>query len=175
MGRNTAPCGRPQLCAKRAKASIPVLEEVPKCLAPSLQDASSGWTVTCPIPPHASKMSAWSNFTPPPCATVRCYCGAATSHDLSTTPKVALMVNVPPHAQSSHSSEGTAQASLDHNEALEDDFQTQHTPVCHVMQWEDTGHRSSAEGKAGMFWRKPKAVDWVLCRHQRRGGNPGNS
>ena len=94
-----------------------------------------------PNPPTCLQDVCMEQLYPPlPCATVRCYCGAATSHDLSTTPKVALMVNVPPHAQSSHSSEGTAQASLDHNEALEDDFQTQHTPVCHVMQWEDTGH-----------------------------------
>ena len=33
------PCGRPQLCMKWAKASILVLEEVPKELAPSLPDA----------------------------------------------------------------------------------------------------------------------------------------
>ena len=52
----------------------------------------------------------------------------------------------PPHAQSSHSNEGMARALLDHDEALEDDFQTQHMPVCHLMRWEDTGHRSSAKG-----------------------------
>ena len=80
-----------------------------------------------------------------PC--VRCYCSAATSHDVSTTPKVASMVNVLPHAWSSHSSEGTALALLDHDEALEDDFQTQHMPVRCVMQQEDTGHQSSAKGR----------------------------
>ena len=53
----------------------------------------------------------------------------------------------PPHTRSSHSGEGTAQASLDHDEALEDDFRTQHMSVCHVMRREDTGHRSSAEGR----------------------------
>ena len=82
-----------------------------------------------------------------PCATVRCYCSATTSHNISTTPKVASTVNVPPHTQSSHSSEGMAQALLDHDEALEDDFQTQHMLVHRIMQWEDTGHRSSAEGR----------------------------
>ena len=70
-----------------------------------------------------------------PCATVRCYCGAAMPHDISTTPKVASVVNVPPpHAWSSHSGEGMALALLDQDEALEDNFQTQHTPVHHVRR-----------------------------------------
>ena len=42
-----------------------------------------------------------------------------------------------PHACSSHSSEGMALASLDQDEVLEDDFQTQHTQVCHV-RWRGT-------------------------------------
>ena len=62
-------------------------------------------------------------------------------------PKVASVVNIPPYAWSSHSGEGTAQASLDQDEALEDDFQTQHTPVRCVMWWEDNGCQSSAEGR----------------------------
>ena len=70
----------------------------------------------------------------------------AASHDISTTPKVASVVNILPHAQSSHSSEGTAHASLDQDEALEDDFQTQHTLVHRVM-WQDDGRQSSAEGR----------------------------
>ena len=53
----------------------------------------------------------------------------------------------PPQAWSIHSGEGMAWASLNHDEALEDDFQTQHMPVHHIMQQEDTGHRSSAEGR----------------------------
>ena len=57
-----------------------------------------------------------------PCATARCYCGATMPHDAPTTPKVASVVNVPPHARSSHSSEGMALASLDQDEVLEDDF-----------------------------------------------------
>ena len=40
-----------------------------------------------------------------------------------------------------------ARASLDEDDAWEDDFQTPHTPVCHVMQWEDDSHRCSAEGR----------------------------
>ena len=52
----------------------------------------------------------------------------------------------PPHARSSHSGEGMAQALLNYDEAFEDDFQTQHTPVRRIMCWEDNDHRSSAEG-----------------------------
>ena len=90
-------------------------------------------------------MSPWSDFTP--CTPLRCCCSAATSHDICTTPKVAFTVNVPPYTRSSHSGEGTARASLNQDEALEDDFQTQHMPVCCIMQWEDDGHQSSAEGR----------------------------
>ena len=79
-----------------------------------------------------------------PCATMRCYCSAAMPHDISTTPKVASVVNVPPRAPSSHSSEGMAWVPLDQDEALEDDFQTQHTPVHCVRWWGDSGSRSSA-------------------------------
>ena len=82
-----------------------------------------------------------------PFVTARCYCGVATSHDISTTPKVALVVNVPPYTWSSHSSKGMVQASLNQDKALEDDFQTQHMPVHRVMRWEDNGHQSSAEGR----------------------------
>ena len=71
----------------------------------------------------------------------------ATSHDVCTMPKVASVVNVPPYTWSSHSGEGMARALINQDEALEDDFQTQHMPVHHVMQQEDDGRRSSAEGR----------------------------
>ena len=71
----------------------------------------------------------------------------ATSPDISTTPKVALAVTIPPYARSSHSSEGMAWALLNEDEALEDDFQTLHTLLCHVMQREDDGRQCSAEGR----------------------------
>ena len=96
-------------------------------------------------PPHAFEMSPWSDYTP--CTPLRCYCGVATSPNVSTTPKVASTVKIPSHAQSSHSGEGMARASLDEDEVWEDDFQTPHTQVHHVMQWEDEGHRCSAEGR----------------------------
>ena len=82
-----------------------------------------------------------------PCVTARCYCGAVVAHNVGTTPKMALAVNVPPYARSSHSGEGTAWASLDQDEALEDDFQTQHMPIHCVRQWEDNVCRSSAGGR----------------------------
>ena len=77
----------------------------------------------------------------------RCYCGAAASPNASTTPKVATAVNVPSHAWSSHSSEGTAKASLDEDDAWEDDFQTPHTPVHRVVWREDNGHIDLAKGR----------------------------
>ena len=52
---------------------------------------------------------------------------------------------IPSHAQSSHSSEGTAWASLNDDNAWDDDFQTPHTPVHHVVQREDDGHGELAE------------------------------
>ena len=69
-----------------------------------------------------------------PCATARCYCSATRPHDASTTLKVASVVNVPPHARSSDSGKGMALASLNQDEVLEDDFQTQHALVCHVKR-----------------------------------------
>ena len=81
-----------------------------------------------------------------PCATGRCYCGTTMPHDAPTTPKVASVVNVPPHAQSSHSSKGMVLALLDQDEVLEDDFQTQHTLVHCIKRQGDSGSRSSAGG-----------------------------
>ena len=40
-----------------------------------------------------------------------------------------------------------AWASLDEDDAWEDDFQTPHTPVHHVMQWQDDDRRCPAEGR----------------------------
>ena len=102
-----------------------------------------------------------------PCATVRCYCSAIVPHDAPTTPKVASVINVPPHAQSRYSSEGMALASLDQDEVLEDDFQTQHTPVPHIKWRGDSSSGSSA--------RKPGAVGHIPLGHRRRGRDSGNS
>ena len=97
-----------------------------------------------PRPPHTSSRCP-HGATLLPCGTVRCYCGTTMPHDAPTTPKVASVVNVSPHARSSHPSEGTALASLDQDEVLED-FQTQHTPVCSVKRRGDSGSRASAGG-----------------------------
>ena len=90
-------------------------------------------------------MSAWSDFTPLCDREVLLQCHHIPQCQHHT--QGGFNGECPPHAQSSHSSEGMAWASLNHDKALEDDFQTQHTPVHHIMQWEDTGHRSSAEGR----------------------------
>ena len=95
-----------------------------------------------------------------PCATVRCYCGATVPHDAPTTPKVASVANVLPHARSSHSSKGMALASLDQDEVLEDDFQTQHTPVCHVRQRGNSGSGSSAGG--GLEGSRGSLGQWAI-------------
>ena len=39
-----------------------------------------------------------------------------------------------------------AWASLDDEDAWEDDFQTLHTPVCHIVQWDGGGHGEPATG-----------------------------
>ena len=114
-----------------------------------------GMNIHLTHPPHAFKISPWSDFTPLVHLQARCYCSMATSHNVSTMPKVSLVVNIPPYAWSSHSSEGMAWASLDQDEALEDDFQTQHMPICHVMQWEDDGCQCSAEGRLGSSGGSP--------------------
>ena len=84
---------------------------------------------------------------------------------------MASAVKVPAYARSSHSGEGMAWASLDQDEALEDDFQTQHMPVCRMMWREDDGHQSSAEGRL----EHSGAVDWVPDRHRQGRGDAGDS
>ena len=81
--------------------------------------------------------------TAPPCMPSRCYCRATASPYASTTPKLASVVNVPSHAWSSHSGEGTAWAFLDDDDAG-DDFQTLHMPVHHVVWRGNNGHRELA-------------------------------
>ena len=148
--------------------SIPVPEEVPKRLTPSLPDVGSGWTVTCPISPHTFKMSAWSNFTPLCDREVLLWHRHIPQCQYHT--QGGFNGQHSPHARSSHSGEGMARALLDHYKALEDDFQTQHVPVRRI-----TRPPILSRGKAGMFRRKPKAADWVLHRHRQGGGNAGNS
>ena len=60
---------------------------------------------------------------------------------------MASAVNIPAHARSSCSGEGMAQTLLNQDKAQEDDFQTQHMPVHHVMWQENDSHQSSAKGR----------------------------
>ena len=55
-----------------------------------------------------------------------------------------------------------ALASLDQDEALEDGFQTQHTPVCHVKRRGDSGSGSSAGG--GLECSGGSLGQWVAYR-----------
>ena len=59
-------------------------------------------------------------------------------------PKLTSAVNVLAYTQSSHSSGGMARASLDGKDTWEDDFQTQHTLVCHIAQQDGDSHGEPA-------------------------------
>ena len=57
-----------------------------------------------------------------------------------------------------------ARASLNDDNAWEDDFQTPHTPVCHVVQREDDGHGELVNGRTESLrgspgWRIDYQVD----------------
>ena len=60
----------------------------------------------------------------PPNTPPRCHCGEPLSPSSNTTPKLPLAMNILAYAQSSRSTGGMAQASLDDDEVREDDFQT---------------------------------------------------
>ena len=99
----------------------------PRCQLRGLgMDIHVAHPLTCPLDVTMERLH-------PHCTPLRCCCSVAVSHNICTTPKVALVVNVPTHAWSSHSEERMAWASLDQDEAQEDDFQTQHTPVHRMM------------------------------------------
>ena len=79
-------------------------------------------------------------------------------------PKLASAVNIPSHAQSSHSSGGMVWASLNDEDAWEDDFQTQHTAVHCMVQREDGGHREPVNGRMEALrgspgWRPGYQID----------------
>ena len=141
VGAGTVSHGR----HRQMKTSIRTPEEVSKWFALTLSDTDTRKTTTSHIPHTPSRCPHGATLLP--CATTRCYCGATMPNDAPTTLKVASVVNVPPpHAQSSHSGEETALALLDQDEVLEDDFQTQHTPVHHVKWRGDSGDGASAGG-----------------------------
>ena len=58
--------------------------------------------------------------------------------------KLSSAVSVLAYARSSHSAGGVAQASLDDDGDWEEDFQTPHTPVCHVVRQQEGGQGKPA-------------------------------
>ena len=90
----------------------------------------------------------------------KCHCGATLSPNADTMPKLASAVNFPSHAWSSHSCRGMAQASLDDEDAWEDDFQTPHSPVHHIVRWEGGGCREPAAGRMEASRGSPS---WQPC------------
>ena len=101
---------------------------------------------------HSSKapsQKGWTRFThsSPPNTLLLKYPGAEElfSPNLDTTPKLSLVVSIPAYARSSHSAEGMVQALLDDDEDWEEeDFQTPHTPVHHVVRQEECSQGESA-------------------------------
>ena len=88
---------------------------------------------------HHSRTPAlrdWSGHSccPPPNMLPRCHCGEPLSPGTNTMCKLPLAINIPTYTWFSHLARGMARASLDDEEAREDDFQTPHTPVCRVVR-----------------------------------------
>ena len=116
---------------------------------------------------HCSQMPAQEDWSRPSCGSPpnmpsRCHCGAPLSPDTDTMPKLASAVNVPSYARSSHSCRGMAWASLDDEDAWEDDFQTPYMPVHHVV-WQDGG--SHAEPAAERMEASRGTPGWQQCYH----------
>ena len=88
----------------------------------------------------------WSGHSccSPPNTPPRCHCGEPLSLGADTMPKLTSAVNVLAYAQSSRSSRGMARASLDDEDTWEDDFQTPHMLVCHIVWRHGGGHRELA-------------------------------
>ena len=80
----------------------------------------------------------------PPNMPSRCHCRGPSFPDADTMPKLALAVNVLSYAWSSCSGRGMAWASLDDEDAWEDDFQTPHMPVCRIVRRDGGGCREPA-------------------------------
>ena len=76
--------------------------------------------------------------------------------------KLASAVNVPSHVQSSHSGGGMARASLDDEDAWDNDFQTPHTPVHCVVRREDGG---CGEPVDGSLKGKSRLAIWLPDRY----------
>ena len=75
----------------------------------------------------------------------RCHCREPLSPGANTTHKLPSAVNILAYARSSCSGRGMARASLDDDEAWEDDFQTPHSPVHCIVRWDRGGHGELAD------------------------------
>ena len=103
---------------------------------------------------HHSKMPSrkgWTRYTccsPPNTPPSRYHsAGELFSPGSDTTPKLSSAVSIPAYARSSCSAGGVAQALLDDDEDGEEDFQTPHTPVCHLVRQEEGSQgEPAAEG-----------------------------
>ena len=120
----------------------------------------------------------WSGHScySPPNMLQRCHCWEPLSPSSNTTPKLPSAVNIPAYTWSSCSAGGMAQASLDDDEVGEDDFQTPHTPVCHVVRQDGGSH-----GEPAIFNQKIASLALIAnevhavagdCRHW-QGCSPG--
>ena len=100
-----------------------------------------------------------------PCPPSRCHCGATLSLNANTMPKLASAVNIMSHAWSNHSCGGMVRASLNDEDAWEDDFQTPHMLVHHIVQWEGAAAENQPQGA----WKPPEeapsgdcVTKWIL-------------
>ena len=100
---------------------------------------------------HCSKMPSqkgWTRYTcsSPPNTPLQRYHSAEElfSPSLDTTPKLSSAVSVPAYARSSRFAQGVAQALLDDDEDKEEDFQTPHIPMHHIIRQEEGGQGKPA-------------------------------
>ena len=125
---------------------------------------------------HHSRMLAlrdWSGHSccSPPKMPPRCHCGEPLFLGADTMPKLTSAVNILAYTRSSHSSGGMARVSLDDEDAWEDDFQTPHMPVCHVVWQDGGGHREPATERMEASGGSPSWQSffrWTLARRSWR-------
>ena len=112
----------------------------------------------------------WSGHSccSPPNMPLKCHWGGPTSPATDTMPTLASTVNVPAYAHSSHLGGGIAQASFNDEDVWEDDFQTPHTPVCHIVL-------QAMENQLQRRWKPPgeapagnHITKWMLVRRRLR-------
>ena len=118
---------------------------------------------------HHSKtpsQKGWTRYTcssPPNTLPLR-YPGAGELFFPSSyaTPKLSLAVSILAYARSSCSAGDVAQALLDDDKDEEQDFQTPHTPVYHMVRWEEGG-----QGEPAAEWMEASggSLAWWFMAH----------